>query len=71
MPFLSLSFCVLTDPVLRTFMCQYTTIVWPMMLEAFDVMFSGNSAYVSQILMAIEPMTALHLKIDALVLSHV
>ena len=30
-----------------------------MMMEAFDVVFSGKSVYVSRRLMAIEPMTAL------------
>ena len=58
MLFLLPSFCLLTDPMLRAF-C--TTVVWPMMMEVFDVMFSGKSVYVSWRLMAIEPMTALNL----------
>ena len=40
--------------------CFCTTVVRPMMMAAFDVMFSGKSVYVSRRLMAIEPMT-LHL----------
>ena len=37
-----------------------TTVVWPMMMEAFVVMFSGKSVYVSRRLMAIEPMATLN-----------
>ena len=40
MLFLSLFF---TDPVLRTFLYVLTTVVWPMMMEAFDVIFYGKS----------------------------
>ena len=55
MLFLSLSFCLLTDPVLRTF-CTTAHDV-----EAFDAIFSGKSVYISLRLMSIEPMTALNL----------
>ena len=41
------------------FVC--TTVVWPMMMEALDVKFSGKSEYVSRRLMVIEPMTALNI----------
>ena len=46
----------------KVFVCKYhCTVVWPMMIEAFDVMFSGKSAYVSRRLVSIEPMTTLNL----------
>ena len=56
--FLSFSRCAVPN-----LFCMYvhTTIVWPMLMEAFDVMFSRNSVYVSRRLLAIEPMTALNL----------
>ena len=38
-----------------------TIFVWPMMMEAFNVFFSGKSVYVSRRSMGIEPMTALTL----------
>ena len=38
-----------------------TTTVWPMVMEDFDVMFSGKSVFVNRRLMAIEPMTAINL----------
>ena len=31
-----------TDPVLRIFLFVHTTVVWPVMMEAFAVMFSGK-----------------------------
>ena len=40
------------------FVC--TTVIWPMMKEAADVMFSGKSAYVRRRLMEIEAITALN-----------
>ena len=51
---LSLSFCLLTDPVFQTFL-YHCIVVWPMMMEAFDIMFSGKSVYVSRRLVSIEP----------------
>ena len=53
MLFLSLSFCLWQIRCSEPF-C--TTVVWPMMMEAFDVMLSGKSVYVSRRTMAIEPM---------------
>ena len=40
------------------------------MMEAFDVMFSGKSVYVSRILMAIEPVTALNLLLVCELIHH-
>ena len=51
-------FCLLTDQVFRNF-C--TTVVWSMMMETCDVMFSVKYVYVSRRLMVIEPMRALNL----------
>ena len=38
-----------------------TTVVWPMMMEAFDVMFSGKPVCESRRLMTTEPMKAFYL----------
>ena len=40
---------------------HWVLVVWPMMMEAFDVMLSRKSVYVSRRLMAIEPMSTLNL----------
>ena len=43
---------LLTEPVLRTFLYHY--VVWLMMMEGFDVMFSGKYFYKNGKWMAIE-----------------
>ena len=61
MLFLSLSFYLWTEPVLRTFLYVDTTVVWLMVMESFDMMLSGKSFYKNRRMMAMESMTAFNL----------
>ena len=55
MLFLSFSFLIWQWRCFDPFLYLLTTVVWPMMMECFDVMFSWDSVYKNRKTMTIEP----------------